>query len=68
MRDLPRDLPLDPENWPGTPEYMELLEERAARAHYLAMAAVEEQAAQDHFAELAYQQMLEENAMNRHMF
>jgi len=54
MRDLPFDLPLDPENWPGTPEYMELMEERAKRAHYLAEAAIEE--------------LAEEMAMNRHVF
>ncbi len=49
-----RDLPLDPENWPGTPEHQALMEERAARAHYLAEAAAEE--------------LAEEMAMNRHIF
>ena len=68
MRDLPFDLPLDPENWPGTPERIALDEERAARAEYLALAMAEEMSAQDHFAEIAYQQMLEENAMDRHRF
>lgn len=48
MRDLPRDLPLDPENWVGTPEYMELMEERAKRAHYLAEAMAEEYAMDRH--------------------
>ena len=40
--------PLDPENWPGTPEYMELMEECAKRAHYLAEAMAEEYAMDRH--------------------
>ena len=48
MRDLPRDLPLDPENFPGTPEHQALMEERAARAHYLAEAMAEEMAMNRH--------------------
>ena len=35
-------LPLDPHDFPGTPEYEEVLEERAHRAHILAEAAMEE--------------------------
>ena len=36
-------LPLDPHDCPGTPEYEELHEERARRAYYLRLAAMEEQ-------------------------
>ena len=43
MRDLPRDLPLDPHDWPGTPEYQSLVEERAQRAYYAQLAAMEEE-------------------------
>lgn len=42
MRDLPRDLPIDPHNWPGTPEYQSLVEERAKRAYYAQLSAMEE--------------------------
>lgn len=42
MRDLPRDLPLDPHDCPGTPEYQSLLEERAQRAYYAQLSAMEE--------------------------
>ena len=48
MRDLPVDLPLDPENWPGSDEQQELAEERAKRAHYLAEAMAEEYAMDRH--------------------
>jgi hypothetical protein len=43
MRDLPRGLPLDPHDCPGTPEYQSLLEERAERAYYAQLSAMEEQ-------------------------
>ena len=36
-------LPIDPHDCPGTPEYEELLEERAHRAYVLALAAMEEE-------------------------
>ena len=49
-----RDLPIDPENWPGSPEQQAIAEERAKRAHYLAEAMAEE--------------LSEEMAMNRHRF
>ena len=42
MRDLPFDLPVDPHNWPGTPEYQQLQEERAQRAYYAQLSAMEE--------------------------
>ena len=42
MRDLPRDLPLDPHDCPGTPEYQSLVEERAQRAYYAQLSAMEE--------------------------
>ena len=42
MRDLPRELPLDPHDCPGTPEYQSLLEERAERAYYAQLSAMEE--------------------------
>lgn len=42
MRDLPRELPLDPHDMPGTPEYQSLVEERAKRAYYAQLAAMEE--------------------------
>ena len=35
-------LPLDPHDCPGTPEYQELAEERARRAYYRQLAALEE--------------------------
>ena len=35
-------LPLDPHDGPGTPEYQELQEERARRAYYQQLAAMEE--------------------------
>ena len=38
-----RDLPIDPHDWPGTPEYQQLQEERAQRAYFLQLAAMEEQ-------------------------
>ena len=37
------DLPIDPVDFPGTPEYQEALEERQQRAYYLRLAALEEQ-------------------------
>lgn len=49
-----RDLPIDPENWPGTLEYMKLMEERAKRELYLAEAMAKE--------------LSEEYTMNRHRF
>ena len=42
MRDLPRELPLDPHEMPGTPEYQSLVEERAQRAYYAQLSAMEE--------------------------
>ena len=36
------DLPIDPHNFPGTPEYQELQEERAQRAYYAQLSAMEE--------------------------
>ena len=36
------ELPLDPHDMPGTPEYQELAEERAQRRFYLQLAAMEE--------------------------
>ena len=35
-------LPLDPHDCPGTPEYQEVAEERARRAYYKQLAAMEE--------------------------
>ena len=42
MRDLPRELPLDPHDMPGTPEYQSVVEERAQRAYYAQLSAMEE--------------------------
>lgn len=36
------ELPIEPERWPGTPEYQALQEERAHRAYLLRLAAMEE--------------------------
>ncbi len=37
------DLPLDPHDYPGTPEYNELLEERTRRAYLLQQAMMEDE-------------------------
>ena len=36
------ELPLDPHDAPGTPEYRELADERARRSYYQQLAAMEE--------------------------
>ena len=44
MSELPHDLPIDPECYPGTDEYEEYLAERFRRAEYARQTMLEEYA------------------------